>query len=133
MSLRHTRSRTRVLELSSSSAPVSSRPVEGHEVIRFNEAEWVAEGDGVRALVRDVDSARWAIVEYAPGSGRDEWCVVGHVGYVLAGEIEYSFEAGGTLTARAGEGFVLPAGDGHRGKNHGMAATRLLVIDQVEA
>ena len=62
----------------------------------------------MRALVCQVDGARWAIVEYAPGSGRPEFCEVGHEGYVISGEIEYEFESGGKIVAKAGEGFVLP-------------------------
>ncbi len=38
-------------------------------VVPFGEQAWEQEADGVRALVREVDGARWAIVEYAPGSG----------------------------------------------------------------
>lgn len=92
--------------------------------------QWLDEAAGVRALVRDVDGARWAVVEYAPGAGRPEWCTVGHRGYVLSGEIEYEFESGGTLTAGTGQGFVLPSGDAHRGRNRGEETARLLVIDQ---
>jgi quercetin dioxygenase-like cupin family protein len=103
------------------------------EVIRFSDGDWVAEADGVRASVREVDGVRWAVVEYSPGSSRDEWCVVGHVGYVLNGQIEYAFEAGGSLAVGAGEGFVLSAGTGHRGENRGTEVARLLVIDEPEA
>ena len=31
----------------------------------------------------DVDGTRWALVEYAPGAGRDEWCDTPHSGCVL--------------------------------------------------
>ena len=77
-------------------------------VVPFGEQSWEQEADGVRALVCQVDGARWAIVEYAPGSGRPEFCEVGHEGYVISGEIEYEFESGGKIVAKAGEGFVLP-------------------------
>ena len=99
------------------------------QIIGFHHQSWVDEAAGVRALVCDVDGSRWAVVEYAPGSGRDEWCQVGHSGYVIAGEIQYHFEDGTTLTARAGDGFVLPAGHRHRGTNERSERARLLVID----
>ena len=38
-------------------------------VVPFGEQSWEQEAEGVRALVCQVDGARWAIVEYAPGSG----------------------------------------------------------------
>jgi quercetin dioxygenase-like cupin family protein len=99
-------------------------------VVPFDAEPWLEEAEGVQALVRKVDGARWAVVEYAPGSGRPEWCTIGHLGYVLSGEIEYEFQSGGSIVAPAGHGFVLPGGDGHRGHNHGKEPARLLVIDE---
>lgn len=99
-------------------------------VVPFDAEQWVDEAPGVRALIREVEGTRWAIVEYAPGAGRTEWCEVGHGGYVVSGEIEYEFESGGSITARTGEGFVLPGGDNHRGRNPGFETARLLVIDE---
>ena len=99
-------------------------------VVPFGEQAWEQEADGVRARVCQVEGARWAIVEYAPGSGRPGFCEIGHEGFVIAGEIEYQFASGGTITARTGEGFVLPADDPHRGFNRGSEPARLLVIDE---
>ena len=53
------------------------------------------------------------------------------MGYVISGEIEYEFESGGKFVAKAGEGFVLPTDDLHRGFNHGSEPARLLVIDEL--
>jgi quercetin dioxygenase-like cupin family protein len=99
-------------------------------VVPFDAEQWLDEAAGVRALVRDVDGTRWAVVEYAPEAGRPEWCAVGHRGYVISGEIEYSFESGGSVTVRAGQGFVLPGGENHRGRNRGGETARVLVIDE---
>jgi quercetin dioxygenase-like cupin family protein len=104
--------------------------VGGRTVVPFDAEPWLDEAEGVRALVRDVEGIRWAVVEYLPGAGRPDWCTTGHRGYVVAGEIEYEFESGGSLTARTGQGFVLPGGDGHRGRNRGGEPARLLVIDE---
>ena len=84
-------------------------------VVPFDAEQWLDEAAGVRALVRDVEGTRWAVVEYAPGAGRPDWCAIGHRGYVVSGEIEYEFASGGTIVARAGEGFALPTDDLHRG------------------
>ena len=35
------------------------------------------------------------------------------------------------VVAKAGEGFVLPTDDLHRGYNHGSVPARLLVIDEL--
>ena len=99
-------------------------------VVPFDAEQWLDEADGVRALVREVEGARWAVVEYTPGACRPEWCAIGHRGYVVSGEIEYEFGSGGSITARSGQGFVLPGGDRHRGRNRGRETARLLVIDE---
>jgi quercetin dioxygenase-like cupin family protein len=99
-------------------------------VVPFGERSWEQEAEGVRARVCEVGGARWAIVEYAPGAGRPEFCEVGHEGYVISGEIEYEFASGGAIVARTGEGFVLPTNDLHRGFNRGTEPARLLVIDR---
>ncbi len=50
---------------------------------------------------------------------------------MISGEIEYEFESGDKIVAKAGEGFVLPTDDLHRGFNHGPEPARLLVIDEL--
>ena len=101
------------------------------QLVPFDEHAWGEESEGVRARVAEVDGARWAIVEYAPGAGRLEWCDVGHRGYVASGEIAYELASGGTLVARAGQGFLLTPDDAHRGRNRGSVPALLLVIDDV--
>lgn len=99
-------------------------------VVAFGAAEWVADGPGIRAREVEIEGRRWAIVEYAPGARRPEWCRDGHAGFVLAGAIEYEFEDGGApLTASEGEAFALATGRGHRGRNLADGATRLFLID----
>src|SRR5437588_2687277 len=52
------------------------------------------------------NGVRWALVEYAPGSGRDGWCTQPHMGYVISGELEYRFEDGRPpMKLSAGDGF----------------------------
>ncbi len=98
--------------------------------VDFPSLAWEEEGPGIRARVGGAAGSRWALVEYAPGAAREEWCTDGHRGYVLAGEIEYAFADGAPpLRLRAGQGFVLAAGTGHRGRNPGAELARLFLID----
>jgi len=84
----------------------------------------------VSDLEVEVDGTRWALVEYAPGSGRQGWCDVPHAGYVVSGEITYSFEDDREpLRLEAGAGFALPRAPRHRGRNEGDEAARLFLID----
>lgn len=98
-------------------------------VVPFDLEEWVEESPGVRALVREDAGDRWAVVEYAAGAGRPDWCDVAHHIYVLKGEIEYDLKSGGKVAARAGQGLFLGTDDEHRGINRGSVPARLVVVD----
>jgi quercetin dioxygenase-like cupin family protein len=92
--------------------------------------EPVSHDPGVRDGEASVGGNRWALVEYAPGSGRADWCDTPHAGYVLGGALTYAFEDGRPpLVLRAGQGFVLPAAPRHRGRNDGTEPARLFLID----
>jgi quercetin dioxygenase-like cupin family protein len=101
--------------------------------VDFGAVPWANEGPGIRARAAQAAGSRWAIVEYAPRAEREEWCTDGHRGYVVEGAIEYQFEDGsGPLQFQQGQGFVLAAGTGHRGRNPTAGTTRLFLIDDPE-
>jgi quercetin dioxygenase-like cupin family protein len=98
--------------------------------VALSALHWRADVEGIRVRELEVDGRRWALVEYAPGAHREEWCQDGHLGVVLSGQIEYEFEdVGSSLSATAGDAFTLSTGRGHRGKNTGDTVTTLFVID----
>jgi uncharacterized cupin superfamily protein len=102
----------------------------GSRAVEFPSRAWEDEGSGIRSISAHAAGSRWAIVEYGPGASRDHWCTNGHRGYVLEGEIEYEFSDGATaLALRQGQGFVLAAGTGHRGRNPTGVVTCLFLID----
>jgi quercetin dioxygenase-like cupin family protein len=90
----------------------------------------VSHDPGVDDREADVAGTRWALVEYAPGAGREAWCDTPHSGYVLSGSISYAFDDGRPpLVVGAGEAFVLPPEPRHRGTNPGAEPVRLFIID----
>lgn len=103
--------------------------------VAFGELAWTDDAPGIRAREAGVGGARWAMVEYAPGASREDWCEEGHRGFVVEGEIEYRFDDGREpLRAREGEAFFLPpaplGGGAHSGRNpSGAAPARLFLID----
>ena len=106
----------------------------GSGPVDFGSLPWEDEDPGIRARAGRAAGSRWAIVEYSPGAGRDEWCTDGHRGYVIEGEIEYAFDDGGPpLRLAQGQGFVLGAGTGHRGRNPGGTTARLFLIDDPDS
>jgi quercetin dioxygenase-like cupin family protein len=98
--------------------------------IELSRTDWTPDVPGIHAREAYLEGRRWAIVEYAPGAKRHEWCVDGHVGFVLSGTVEYEFEDGGApLTVGEGDAFALSTGRAHRGTNRADEPTRLFVID----
>ena len=102
--------------------------------VPFGEMAWTDDAPGIQARKAEVGGARWALVEYGEGVGREEWCEDGHRGFVLSGGIEYEFDDGrAPLRATEGQAFLLPTapvGKGaHRGRNLARGATRLFLID----
>jgi quercetin dioxygenase-like cupin family protein len=93
-------------------------------------ARAVTHDPGVTDREVEVGGTRWALVEYSPGSGREEWCDVPHSGCMLSGSLTYSFEDGREpLELSPGEAFVLPPSPRHRGRNEGSEPARLFLID----
>ena len=82
--------------------------------IEFSRVDWIEDVPGIRAREMHVEGHRWAIVEYAPGAKRQEWCFDGHAGFVISPN---------------GDAFALSTGRAHRGTNLAEQATRVFVID----
>jgi quercetin dioxygenase-like cupin family protein len=102
-------------------------------VVSFDRAPAEHDPD-VRDIEQVIDGVRWALVEYAPGAGRIDWCDSPHSGYVLTGEIRYEFRDGSPeMRVAAGQGFRLPAAPAHRGRNRGSEPARLFIIDALPA
>jgi Cupin domain len=100
------------------------------QAIPLSASEPVSHDPGVHDREADVGGTRWALVEYGPGAGREEWCDTPHSGYVLSGSISYAFEdERPPLVIGSGEAFVLPAAPRHRGTNSGAEPARLFIID----
>jgi quercetin dioxygenase-like cupin family protein len=93
-------------------------------------ATTVSHDAGVLDSEADVGGTRWALVEYAPGAGRADWCETPHSGHIISGELTYAFEDGREeLVLRAGDAFALPPAPRHRGRNDGTEPARLFIID----
>jgi quercetin dioxygenase-like cupin family protein len=96
----------------------------------FESIGWKDDQPDIHSRAAQALGQRWAIVEYEAGASREEWCTDGHRGYVLEGQIEYEFDDGSSpLAVEQGQGFFLAAGTGHRGRNPGVTAARLFLID----
>jgi len=82
---------------------------------------------GVKEI--SIGNTRAQIVEYEENASHPDWCTVGHVGFVLEGEIMYELDSG-ELRVPKGRGFFLPSGTRHRGHNVYPGVTRFFLVDE---
>jgi len=99
--------------------------------IGFDAMEWQEVRDGVRQKVYCEGSRQLRLVEFGECSGEVWWCEQGHIGYVLQGGLQISFD-GQVLSFTAGDGLFIPAGatTRHRGMNI-EPGTRLLMVEDL--
>jgi quercetin dioxygenase-like cupin family protein len=116
--------------LSRKRSPYAWPPVTEPRNFDLSAAEALSHDAGVVDREVEVDGTRWALVEYSPRSGRNDWCSTPHAGYVVSGTVTYRFDdERDPLVIRTGEAFVLPAAPRHRGRNEGDEVARLFLID----
>jgi quercetin dioxygenase-like cupin family protein len=109
-------------------------PFERNAVIALQDTPWADDVPGIRARETHELGRRWAIVEYEPRARREEWCLDGHAGFVLEGQVEYEFsDDESPLLASEGDAFTLATGRGHRGRNTRDSVARLFLIDDPAA
>jgi hypothetical protein len=76
----------------------------------------------------DVGDVRLRLLRYSPGFLADHWCVRGHLGYVLEGDVVLELRDGSEYTVTPGMTFQIPEGSpAHRVASRGGA--RVLIVD----
>lgn len=109
-------------------------PFAHNSVVALGSTPWADDVPGIRAREIHEGGRRWAIVEYAPYARREEWCLDGHAGFVLEGQVEYEFSDGeDAMLVSEGDAFTLATGRGHRGRNMRDSPARLFLIDDPAA
>lgn len=109
-------------------------PFAHNGVIALQSTPWADDVPGIRAQETHAQGRRWAIVEYAEHARREEWCLDGHAGFVLEGQVEYEFsDDEGPMLVSEGDAFTLATGRGHRGRNPRDSIARLFLIDDPAA
>lgn len=92
----------------------------------FTSLSWTA---GAHALEKKkvVEDHPVALLEFAPGFEDPDWCIRGHIIYVIEGTLELALDER-TEQLKVGDGCVLERGTRHRAKNPAGGAVRLLVV-----
>jgi quercetin dioxygenase-like cupin family protein len=85
--------------------------------IDFNQIKWETTEQGVSAKSFQEETRQIRLLEFGPDLNHQEWCEIGHLGYVLEGEFEIEF-ANQVIKFKKGDGISIPPGekDKHRPK-----------------
>ena len=83
--------------------------------IDFESMEWESPADGVRFKAFERNSRKLRLVEFTKEFVEPDWCIKGHIGYILEGQIEIDFN-GEKEIFDPGDGVFIPAGGEHKHK-----------------
>jgi quercetin dioxygenase-like cupin family protein len=81
--------------------------------IVFDELAWFEAGDGMRYKRIQQGDTQLRLVEWDRAMIHANWCLKGHIGYVLEGEVELDI-AGKVFKYGVGDVFVVPEGEEHK-------------------
>ena len=77
--------------------------------------EWQQPAKAVRSRCYREGGRQLRLVEFGEGFIEADWCLKGHIGYVLEGRAELELEDE-TVSFGPGDGIFIPAGEGHKHK-----------------
>ncbi len=99
--------------------------------INFADLSWDESNTGTRskAIVRNGRKLR--LVEFTSEFVEYNWCVKGHTGYVLDGELEINF-SDRTERFSAGDGIIITGGENERHKAKVVGSVvKLILVEEV--
>jgi len=77
--------------------------------VNFDSIPWQSPLKGARHKAFQQGNRKLRLLEFSRGFVEPDWCIKGHIGYVLDGELDINFN--GTLVRfSAGDGVFIPAG-----------------------
>lgn len=105
---------------------------ETHKVL-FDEIEWQSPQPGARFKLFREGSRQVRLLELSPEFVESEWCEKGHVGFVVAGELDIDF-SGKVIRFPQGSALLIPAGQSQAHKARAVTAVvRLFLVEEVSA
>jgi ethanolamine utilization protein EutQ (cupin superfamily) len=97
--------------------------------IDFKTIPWETPTVGVRFKAYEQDGRKLRLAEFTKEFVESDWCIKGHIGYVLDGQMEIDFDGKVTMFG-PGDGLFIPAGEKH--KHKAKVLTDILKIILVE-
>ncbi len=83
--------------------------------INFAELSWDESNVGIRSKAVVRNGRKLRLVEFTSAFVEYDWCIKGHIGYVLDGELEINF-SDRMERFSAGDGIIIAGGEAERHK-----------------
>ncbi|MEJ2665320.1 MAG: cupin domain-containing protein [Spirochaetia bacterium] len=99
--------------------------------VDFKTKSWESPLHGVRFKKYVSAGKQVRLVEYTKDFMEPDWCLKGHTGYVIEGEIEIDFN-GNIISYKAGDVIFIPAGEESKHKAKILSATaKVFLVEDV--
>jgi len=99
--------------------------------VSFENMAWEQVRPDVRQKVYCEGSRQIRLVEFETSDGAQQWCETGHIGYVLKGALDFSFD-GSVISFKAGDGLFIPSGAASKHRSVQISSgTQLLMIEDI--
>lgn len=86
-----------------------------NHLIHFNNLNWERPSEGVEQKIYSDGNRRLRLLRFYDSFIEKDWCVAGHIGYVLEGEMKIDFN--GTIkNFKKGDGLWINEGDSSKHK-----------------
>lgn len=95
--------------------------------IDFNSLDWDSPAPGIRSRNFTRFGKQLRLVEISRDFVEEDWCLKGHAGFVVEGELEIEFD-GEVITYKAGDGLLIPAGEASKHKPKAISETVKLFL-----
>jgi quercetin dioxygenase-like cupin family protein len=100
--------------------------------VPFDDLPWQTSPAGVRFKVQRDGARQLRLLEFTPALMHPHWCVAGHMGYVVEGDLEIEFDDR-VEAYRAGDGVLIPAGPSDRHRPRALSGrVRLIFVEDAE-
>jgi ethanolamine utilization protein EutQ (cupin superfamily) len=81
--------------------------------VNFDAIPWEHPLPGARFKAYERDGKKLRLVEFTSELVEPDWCLKGHIGYVVSGSMDINFN-GKTVSFKQGDGIFIPAGEDNR-------------------
>lgn len=102
-----------------------------HYRVDFESIPWEKPATGVRFKAYEQGNKRLRLVEFSKDFVELDWCLNGHIGLILEGQMEIDFD-GNVILFNPGDGVFIPPGEEHKHKARVLTdKVRAILVERV--